>query len=198
MMPYQQFRQMSDEDLASLVVFLRTLPPVKHALPPTEIIFPVKYLIRSVPQPITAPVNAPDRSDSLKWGQYLVTIANCTECHSPQTRGEVPPGMEFSGGFTLTGPWGSVASANITPDPTGISYYDEALFIQVMRTGFVKARKLSSIMPFGEFQGLTDDDLKAMFAYLRTLKPVKHRIDNSLPPTYCKLCRLKHGAGDQN
>jgi hypothetical protein len=53
-------------------------------------------------------------------------------------------------------------------------------------------------MPFGEFGGLTDDDLKAMFAYVRTLKPVKHRIDNNLPPTYCKVCQLKHGAGDQN
>ena len=49
-----------------------------------------------------------------------------------------------------------------------------------MRTGYVKARKLNSIMPFGEFGGLTDDDLKAMFAYVRTLKPVKHRVDNSL------------------
>jgi hypothetical protein len=44
-------------------------------------------------------------------------------------------------------------------------------------------------MPFGEFTNLTDDDLKAMFAYLRSLPPVKHRVDNSLPPTYCKLCR---------
>jgi hypothetical protein len=61
----------------------------------------------------------------------------------------------------------------------------------------VQARKLSSIMPFGEFGNLTDDDLKAMFAYLR-LPPVKHRVDNSLPPTYCKLCRPRHGAGDQN
>jgi hypothetical protein len=66
------------------------------------------------------------------------------------------------------------------------------------RTGYVKARKLSSIMPFGEFTNLTDDDLKAIFAYLRTLPPVKHRVDNSLPLTYCKLCRKKHGAGDQN
>lgn len=53
-------------------------------------------------------------------------------------------------------------------------------------------------MPFGEFINLTDDDLKAIFAYLRTLPPVKHRVDNSLPPTYCKLCCKKHGAGDQN
>jgi mono/diheme cytochrome c family protein len=198
LMPYQHLRHMSDEDLASLVAYIRTLTPVRHELPPTEIIFPVKYLIRSVPDKVTEPVIAPDRSDQLKWGQYLVTIASCTECHTPQTRGNVPPGMQYSGGFTLVGPWGSVASANITPDATGIGYYDEALFIQAMRTGYVKARKLNSIMPFGEFQGLTDDDLKAMFAYLRTLKPVKHRVDNTLPPTYCKLCRLKHGAGDQN
>jgi hypothetical protein len=62
----------------------------------------------------------------------------------------------------------------------------------------VKARKLNSIMPFGAFKNLTDDDLKAIFAYLRTVKPVKHRVDNTAPPTYCKLCRLKHGGGDQN
>ncbi len=70
--------------------------------------------------------------------------------------------------------------------------------MQAMRTGDVKGRKLNCIMPFEEFGRLTDDDLKAMFAYVRTLKPVKHRVDNSLPPTYCKLCRLTHGAGDQN
>ena len=67
-----------------------------------------------------------------------------------------------------------------------------------MRTGYVKARKLAPSCPLDQFGGLTDDDLKAMFAYLQTLKPVKHRVDNSLPPTYCKLCRHKHGAGDQN
>ena len=60
------------------------------------------------------------------------------------------------------------ASVNITPDASGISYYDDAQFIQTLRTGYVKARKLSSIMPFGEFTNLTDDDLKAIFAYLRT------------------------------
>jgi hypothetical protein len=53
-------------------------------------------------------------------------------------------------------------------------------------------------MPFGAFRNLTDDDLKAMFAYLRTVKPVQHRVDNTQPPTYCKLCRQKHGGGDQN
>jgi hypothetical protein len=89
----------------------------------------------------------------------------------------------------LEGPWGRVASANITQDTSGISYYDEAPFIQTMRTGYVKARELNPIMPWWHFRNLADDDLKAMFAYLRTLKPVKHRVDNTEPPTFCKSCR---------
>jgi mono/diheme cytochrome c family protein len=198
MMPYQNLRHMSDEDLASLVVYIRSLPPVRNPLPHSEIIFPVRYLIRSAPQPVAEPVSSPDRNDRLRWGEYLITISSCNECHTPQARGATKPGLEYSGGFALDGPWGAVASANITPDATGIGYYDEALFIQAMRTGYVKARKLNSIMPFGEFGALTDDDLKAMFAYVRTLKPVRHRVDNSLPPTYCKLCQFQHGAGDQN
>jgi mono/diheme cytochrome c family protein len=164
----------------------------------TEINFPVKYLIRSVPEPVETPVASPDPSDRIKYGRYLVTVAGCKDCHTPQERGQLVAGFEYSGGALMRGPWGQVSSSNITPDPSGISYYDEALFIKVMRTGYVKARKLNSIMPFGAFKNLTDDDLKAIFAYLQTVKPVKHRVDNSEPPTYCKLCRQKHGGGDQN
>jgi mono/diheme cytochrome c family protein len=198
MMPYENLKHLSDEDLASVVVYMRSLAPVRHELPKTAVIFPVKYLIRNAPEPVTEPVSSPDRRDPVQWGHYLVTISSCGECHTPQIRGGVVPGLEYSGGFSLEGPWGTAAGANITPDASGIGYYDEALFIQAMRTGYVKARKLNSIMPFEEFGKLTDDDLKAMFTYLRTLKPVKHRVDNSLPPTYCKLCQLKHGGGDQN
>jgi len=72
------------------------------------------------------------------------------------------------------------------------------LFVDVIRTGSVKARKLSPIMPVMAYKNLSDDDLKAMFAYLKTLKPVSHRVDNSEAPTECKVCRLKHGGGAQN
>jgi hypothetical protein len=106
--------------------------------------------------------------------------------------------MAFAGGFLLQVPGAAAAAANLTPDASGISYYDEALFLQTIHTGTVRARKLSPLMPFAVYGNMSDDDLKAIFAYLRTLKPVKHRVDNSLPPTYCKLCRQKHGAGDQN
>jgi hypothetical protein len=119
-------------------------------------------------------------------------------CHVPTNPKGPIPGLTYGGGEILKGPWGEVTSANITQDASGISYYDDAMFLQAMRTGYVKARKLSSIMPFGEFANLNDDDLKAIFAYLRTLPRVKHTVDNSLPPTYCKLCRHQHGGGDQN
>jgi len=167
MMPYSTYRQMSDEDVTSIVVYLRSIPAVHNALPPTQVGFPVNYLVRAAPQPVTAPVSGPEVHDVVQRGKYLATL-------------------------------GHVASANITPDATGISYYDEATFVNALRTGYVGAQKLSSIMPFGEFKNLDDDDLKAIFAFLRTLPPVKHRVDNSLPPTYCKVCRQKHGAGDQN
>lgn len=197
MMPYEAYRMLSDEDLASIVVYIRSLAPVRNPLPPTKVDFPVNYLIRGVPQPLTTPVSGPSpQASPVERGKYLVSVG--CGCHIAADQKGPIRGLEYGGGEHLEGPWGNVTSANITPDASGISYYDEATFIQVMRTGYVKARKLSSIMPFGEFANLNDDDLKAMFAYLRTLPPVKHRVDNSLPPTYCKLCRQKHGAGDQN
>jgi mono/diheme cytochrome c family protein len=197
-MPYQHYRNMSDEDLASVVVYLRSVPAVHHPLPPTEIIFPVKYLIRSAPQPVTAPVADVGSSEQLNYGTHLADQAGCIDCHTPQVRGQSVPGMDFAGGFPFTGPWGTVTSANITPDPSGIPYYDEALFLNVMRTGQVRARKLSPIMPVMAYKNLSDDDLKAIFAFLRTTKPVKHRVDNSEAPTECKLCQQKHGGGSDN
>src|SRR5271157_1681966 len=95
-MAYPDFRSISDEDLASLVVYLRSIPPIRKSLPKTEIIFPVKYLMRSVPQPITEPVPQPDVSAPVERGNYLVTIAGCTDCHTPQKNGQPIPGLEFA------------------------------------------------------------------------------------------------------
>ena len=199
MMPYTHFRDMSDEDLASVIVYLRSLPPVRHELPKTDIIFPVKYLIRSVPEPVTEPVRGVTaEAGPVKYGEHLVIMAGCGDCHTSQVDGKNVPGMDFAGGGPLIGPWGHVASANLTPDPTGIASYDEAFFVNVIRTGLVNGQPLNPIMPVMVYKGLTDSDLKAMFAYLRTLKPIQHKVDNSLPPTACKLCRQRHGGGDKN
>ena len=188
-MPYGNYKNLSDEDLASVIVYLRSLPAVRNPLPASKINFPVNYLVRSAPEPVTAPVAGPG-ADMLARGKYMVTLG--CGCHSAIEK------LPYAGGESLIGPWGSVVSANITHDPSGISYYTEATFITALRTGYVGARKLNSIMPFGEFKNLSDDDLKTIFAYLRSVPPVKHRVDNTLPATYCKVCKQKHGAGDQN
>src|SRR5579862_8471947 len=98
--------------------------PQYAAIPETKLVFPVNYLIR---------------------GAYLVTIAACRDCHTPQdAHGQPLPGMDFAGGLIFDGPWGRVASANIT---SGISYYDAEIFKQAFQTGVVKARPLNQIMP---------------------------------------------------
>jgi hypothetical protein len=198
-MPYENFRNMSDEDLASVIVYLRSLPPVRNVLPKTELIFPVKYLIRNVPQPVTAPVPAPDLSTPLKRGTYMMTMAGCTDCHTPMdNHGQRIAGLEFAGGFIMEGPWGRAASANITSDPSGIPYYDERMFIDAIRTGSVKARALNPIMPWAFYRGMTDEDLSAIFAFVHQLPAVRHHVDNTEPPTYCKQCKATHGGGNQN
>lgn len=198
LMPYLNYRHMSDEDLASVIVYIRSLPPVRKSLPPSQVPFPLNRLINAAPEPITAPVAPPDASDLKKRGEYLVTMSSCFDCHTPQDKGAPVPGLAYAGGFVLQGPYGKIASANITPDPTGIPYYDEALFLEVIRTGRAKARKIHDQMPWVFYRGQTDDDLRAMFAYIKTLSPAKHTIDNSLPPTDCPRCGGKHGGGEKN
>ena len=193
-MPYQNYRAMSDEDLASVIAFVRAAEPAKSQLPKTQLPFPLSRLVNNFPEPVTVPVPQPDFSTPVKRGEYLTQIATCNHCHTPSNKGQPIAGLEFAGGSVF----GDVAASNITPDPSGISYYDETLFLEVIRTGHIKGRALKPPMPWRTYRNMTDDDLKAMFAYLRTLKPVKHRVDNTVPPTECKLCGEKHGLGDNN
>lgn len=199
LMPYQNYRHMSDEDLAAVIVYIRTLKPIHKPTPPPAIPFPVDRLINAVPQPIDAPVAAPDRSDPAAYGRYLATIASCSDCHTPMDDHNQPiASLPFAGGQLIQGSSKRVAAANLTPDPSGIPYYDADLFVNFMHTGFVGAREVSDAMPWASYGKMTDEDLRAIFAYLKTLKPVKHRIDNDLPPTDCPVCGKKHGGGNKN
>ena len=198
LMPYSNYRAMPDEDLASVIVYLRSLAPVKNGLPQSEIEFPLSRLYLSAPQPVTAAVAQPDLSDPVKHGEFVARMASCSGCHTAEERGAPKKGFEYAGGFVLGPPEEPVASVNITLDPSGISYYDEPLFLHAMRTGQVKARKLDAIMPWAYYRGMSDDDLKAMWAYLKTLPPIKHRVDNAEPAAPCKICGNTHGAGDKN
>jgi mono/diheme cytochrome c family protein len=204
LMPYQYFRNLSDEDLASIIVYIRSIPPVHIERPKTVLPEQLKQVLQ--PLPPVEHAAEPDRADRVKYGEYLVTVGHCDGCHTPIDEKMNPlPGMAFAGGQLLIGRWGpdiskiqTVASLNLTPDPSGLSYMDERMFIETIRTGRVKARLLSNIMPWGYIRNLNDVDLKAVFAYLRTLKPVKHRVDNTDPPTFCKLGHRKHGLGSLN
>jgi mono/diheme cytochrome c family protein len=196
-MPYEQFREMSDEDLASVIVYVRSLEPVINALPKTIVPEPIKAGLPA-PQPIGGPVSQPEMSNPVARGKYLVALASCATCHTPTKQGRPMNELAFAGGASFKGPWGDVNCANITPDASGIGYYDEMLFIKTLRTGEVGARKLASIMPWGYFRNMTDDDLKAIFAYMRTLPPVKHRVDNTEAATLCRLCARRHGHGEIN
>jgi hypothetical protein len=73
-----------------------------------------------------------------------------------------------------------------------------ALYEDISRRGAVRARELKQAMLWHFFRNMTDDDLKAIFAYLKTLKPVKHVVDNAEPPTLCTVCKSTHGGGDKN
>ncbi|ABF41273.1 cytochrome c, class I [Candidatus Koribacter versatilis Ellin345] len=203
LMPYEFFRQLSDEDLAAAIVYIRSLPPVHHEQPKTFVTEDLKKTYKPFPMP--ASVAEPDRSDRVAYGKYLATAGHCGACHDGyDDKGAPIPGMQFSGGAPLTGPWEggekviSVNAANLTPDPSGIGYYNEAMFIEVIRNGGFKARPLSNIMPWSFFRNLTDDDLKSLFAYLQSLKPVCHHVDNTEVATYCKKCKTKHGLGEMN
>ncbi len=175
MMPYQNFRNLSDEDLASIIVYLRSLPPIHKELPKRHIPFPLSRLINTVPEPL-AGVPAVDASDRIAQGRYLTKIASCEYCHTPTDKMDRPlPGMTFAGGKYIDK--FPTPSANITPDPSGISYYDETMFIHTLRTGRVGARSLNPPMPWWAFRNMSDDDLKAIFAFLQTVKPVRHHVD---------------------
>lgn len=198
MMPYQNYRAMADEDLASVIAYLRTAPAVRNLLPTTKIPFPLSRLIQAAPETVTSTVPTPDQSTPVARGAYLVRMASCAECHTPQENGQPMPGMDFAGGFILYEPNGPVASANITPAPSGIGYYNEATFVRALREGKVGARPLHASMPWYFYGKMSDDDLKSIFAYLHTLKPVRHQIDNAEPPNYCRLCKQHHGMGATN
>ncbi len=201
MMPYQNFRQMSEEDLASVVVYIRTLKPTARTHPKPATPFPLNRLIYSMPQPVTEPVPEPDVSTPVKRGEYLTRMAGCGDCHTPMNdKGQYLEQLKLAGGglVQMTGVRPTVASKNLTPATNGIPYYNEELFLEVIRTGRVRERQLSDLMPWAYYRNMTDEDLKAIFAYLKTVKPIEHYVDNEVPPTDCRQCGLKHGGGERN
>jgi mono/diheme cytochrome c family protein len=193
---YSSFRALSDEDLASVIVYLRSLPPVRNPLPVTTLPSGREPLV--APEPLDGPVSAPDLSTPVARGAYLVRVADCQGCH---TAWEAPLNPGFFGGGNKIEDFGrpAVFSANLTSAPSGIgSYYDAKLFRDVLRSGRLKGREISPVMPWIVFGNMTDEDLDAVFAYLRSRRPVNHAVSNTDDPTPCPACGQTHGLGDRN
>ncbi len=188
------FRGLSDEDVASIVVYLRSLPPLRHPLPP-RLLSPERERERAEnARPLEGPVAARDLSDPVERGTYLIEIADCMGCH---TAWEAPTNPGFGGGGNLIARFGErVASANLTPDPTGIGAYTEEIFRGVLRSG--KGGTLHGAMPWVAYRNLTDEDLGAIYQALRLLPPVAHRVSALAPPTPCPVCGQAHGLGELN
>ena len=196
MMPYGDFRAMSDEDVRSVIVYLRSLPPVKKHVERSVVDFPVSAFVRMAPAPVTGPVATPDDArDHLGYGAYLVRMAGCKSCHTAiDGHGQSVAGREFAGGreFALTWEDGKlgprVVTANITPDPeTGyFGHATKAEWIARVRAfASMKERPrtplgMNTLMPWVAFSGLTDQDLAAIYDYMKTVPPVNARV-NSFP-----------------
>ncbi|MEJ7681792.1 MAG: hypothetical protein WKG06_28890 [Segetibacter sp.] len=191
-MPYYMFRNLSDEDLASVIVYLQALRPVHHVVPATEIPKEIRSEIEKMLSSMKQPVSTADFSDPMKRGKYLVTLGECVGCHTSHS--EHNPGL-FAGGNFIERFGRKAFSANITTHLSGMSYGPEGL-IFVLRTG--KGGTLSPIMPWVAFKNMTDDDLRAIYAYVSTFPASKHYVSSVAPLTHCVICGMEHGLGDKN
>lgn len=188
MMPYGGYRSMDDEDAKSIVVYLRTLKPVRNQTPARKIAFPVNLLIKFAPQPVEASVLAPRRGDSVAYGKYLTIIGGCYECHTPHNeKNELDTTRPFAGGWEMRGPWGRNLTANLTPHSStyvGQATRDEWIgrfksFASMNAANApVPPKGRNTIMPWLSFSGMTEQDLGAIYDYLKTVKPVENKVDS--------------------
>jgi mono/diheme cytochrome c family protein len=157
-MPAEIFKHMSDDDVQSVVAYLRSVPAITPDAPANNLNLAGALFLNIAPfqtvQPhITQPVTAPARSTSAEYGKYVTTII-CIGCHGENLAGGTPGG------------------APVGPNLTAIvPKWSEADFVKVIRTGMgPDGSKVSEQMPWEEISRFaTDDDLKALYNYLHSL-----------------------------
>ena len=176
-MPYDMYRGLSDRDTKAIIAYLRNLKPVKNATRKSVYKMPL-------PPAYGPPVGSiPDvpRTDKVAYGAYLAgPLGHCMECHTPMTK---PPHRDYetkmgAGGFKFEGPWGESIAANITPHAeTGLGKWTDAQIAAAVRQGVrPDGTKLRPPMAFDYYRNISDDDMNAIVAYLRSLKPVAHAV----------------------
>jgi mono/diheme cytochrome c family protein len=128
------------------------------------------------------------QSDLVKRGEYLVNgILTCGNCHTPKGPSGDIMDKAFSGGLSWDEPPFKVTAPNITQDKeTGIGDYTDAELKQLLRKGIKRnGAAVAMVMPSGFYEIMTDRDLNAVIAYLRTIKPIK----NSVPDPVYKMAQ---------
>ena len=187
LMPHPRFGQMDEEDVHAILAYTRSLAAIEGGVPERTLNFPMNLIVRTIPT-AAAFKPRPSPSDKVAYGAYMVNAAVCADCHTPvDDRGQPVPGREFAGGFELTTGGGyRVRAANITPDAdTGIGSWTEQQFIDKFTAFETPAgqalgdmeQRQNTQMPWTFYAGMTREDLSAIYAYLRTLKPVINRVN---------------------
>jgi mono/diheme cytochrome c family protein len=185
-MPYPSYRHMADEDLYAIVAYLRTVPPVNKQAPDHEFGFFIRRAFNFFPEPLKGPVPPPERTDSVKYGEYLVKMAGCNDCHTPRDGMSLDEKRKFAGGQEFKIPdVMDVRTPNITPDKeTGIGKMTKEQFIsrfksfediEAVATEIEPSRQ--TIMPWPLYAGMTEEDLGAIYDYLQTVKPIQNKVE---------------------
>jgi hypothetical protein len=184
LMPYEHFGKMDREDIYDIIAFLRSLPPVATAPEKTDLHFPMSLIVHTIPGAGT-PGARPSPSDAVAYGRYMVNAADCIHCHTRSKDGKAIPGTEFGGGFVIPlGNGRTVTTANISPDmETGIGSWTSDMFLHRFKscldssyTHPVTASDHQTEMPWTFYAGMEERDLRAIYAYLRTVAPVKNKV----------------------
>jgi mono/diheme cytochrome c family protein len=187
MMPYLAVGKLDKEDVLSIIAYLRSLEPAGSEQPENTLSFPFSLIARTIPVPAKHEAR-PDASNTVAYGAYLTRAGGCFDCHTPVNDHHEPitalegaGGQEFklrSGGIQIV-----LRPPNITPDgDTGIGAWDKATFLSTMRARAklvgqsVPFGEPNNIMPYRDIARMTDEDLGAVFDYLRTLKPIKNKV----------------------
>ena len=186
LMPYPRFGRMSEDDVHSVVAYVRTVSAIEGTVPDRTLNPPMNLIVRTIPSaPTFRPRPSPD--NKVAYGQYMINAALCSECHTPiDDQGQPLPGRDYAGGLLLLETGYRVHTANITPDAdTGIGSWTEQQFVDKFKsfegqtgTALSEAeRRQNTPMPWTAYAGMTREDLAAIYAYLRTVKPVVNRVN---------------------
>jgi len=169
-MPYHAFSHLSDEDALNIAAYLLAQPPVSNAVP--------DRVLKTEPQPFTPEQTPPAKAptDPVARGEYLVQLARCSDCHTPKNEDGSPNMALNLAGARISK---DEVSSNLTPDSdTGIGEVSADDIALLLRTGaYSDGTKIAGTMAKQiqeYFSKMSEDDAKAIAAYLKSLPPVSN------------------------